>query len=120
MSQNRRMLLAEDTEADTELFLERFGDMIAIDVARDLSEAVEFLDSFDYDLCVLDVMLGLDNGYEILAYITEHQIPVDPIIIASDVVTIPAISYENVVYTSKNNLTECIEKILTPRVDISV
>ena len=80
-----RALVVEDDPAIRKLvekLLLRRG--ITIDTARDGKEAIAKIESNGYSVIVLDLMLPEVNGYEVIAYIKSHNMPV-PVVVVSAV-----------------------------------
>ena len=80
-----RALVVEDDPAIRKLvekLLLRRG--ITIDTAHDGKEAIAKIESNGYSVIVLDLMLPEVNGYEVIAYIKSHKLPV-PVVVVSAV-----------------------------------
>lgn len=77
-----RILVVDDDEAIRALLmtiLRRRG--LVVDVARNGAEAMERLSSCRYSVMLLDMMMPLMNGYEVLERIADYAPSVRPIII---------------------------------------
>ena len=77
-----RALLVEDDEDDylitKDLFSDIYGEAYQLDWVRDYDQAVEKLDSDEYDICLMDYRLGVHNGLELLreAAVRNVKIPI--------------------------------------------
>ena len=72
-----RILVAEDEEAISNLVsmnLTKAG--YQVDIANDGQEAADKLAEHQYDLCLLDIMLPVIDGYELLEYARTLEVPV--------------------------------------------
>ncbi len=74
-SQQYSLLVVDDNEMNRDLFtrhLERQG--YRVTVAIDGLQALELMDQSDFDLVLLDIMLPIMNGYQVLEHLrpTSH------------------------------------------------
>jgi len=69
-----RILLTEDNHALADLVKAHLGNFHVIDVAHNLQKTRYFLDTKDYDLLILDLVLPDGNGQEICNYLKENEI----------------------------------------------
>lgn len=69
-----RILLTEDNFALANLVKTHLSNFHVVDVAHNLQKTRYFLDTRDYDLLILDLVLPDGNGQEICSYLKENQI----------------------------------------------
>ncbi|AAR35879.1 sigma-54 dependent transcriptional regulator [Geobacter sulfurreducens] len=98
----RRVLIVEDEDTlrfTFEHFLAAEG--YAVDTAADFAEAIGKVESADYDLVFTDIILGNDNGIDVLREVKERQPSIPVVMItgypnvetASDAVRLGAFDY---------------------------
>lgn len=78
MEKKMRILVAEDSKVDTELFQRAMrpflnGKAVSVDYVLDGDEAMRSLKEKDYDLLFLDMSMPGPTGIEILRFIKEHH-----------------------------------------------
>ncbi len=84
-SQQYSLLVVDDNEMNRDLFtrrLERQG--YRVTVAIDGLQALELMDQTDFDLVLLDIMLPIMNGYQVLEHLkADESLSQVPVIIAT-------------------------------------
>jgi len=81
----RRALVVEDDPAIRRLvekLLQRHG--IEIDTAHDGQQALEKIAAGRYSVLILDLMLPIANGYQVIDYIKKNKVPL-PVVVVSAV-----------------------------------
>jgi DNA-binding response OmpR family regulator len=74
-----RILIAEDQQTLLNILKERLTkEGYHVDAVKNGEQAIDYLQIMDYDVVVLDIMMPIKNGIEVLSYIrqTENQTPV--------------------------------------------
>lgn len=96
-----KKILIVDDEPDVLETLEELLDMCIIDTAPDFEKAKKFLDKYEYDVAILDIM-GV-RGYDLLKIAAQKGIP-------SLMLTAYALSPENLVRSIKGGAQSYIPK----------
>ncbi len=79
-----RLLLVEDSERlRTDLSRALVASGLAVDAAASVREARAFLDRYDYDLLVLDLMLPDGEGSEVLAHLRRTPAPTRVLVLSA-------------------------------------
>ncbi|MBD1382404.1 response regulator [Metabacillus arenae] len=81
-----RVLIVEDDPMVAELnkrYLEEIAGFVLVGIANNVSEALQFLDTEDIDLLLLDVYMPGQNGLELLTDIRDRNIGIDVILITA-------------------------------------
>lgn len=74
-----RILIAEDQQALLNILKERLTkEGYHVDAVNNGEQAIDYLEIMDYDIVVLDIMMPIKNGIEVLSYMrqTEKHTPV--------------------------------------------
>ncbi len=86
-SQQYSLLVVDDNEMNRDLFtrrLERQG--YRVTVAINGLQALELMDQTDFDLVLLDIMLPIMNGYQVLEHLkADESLSRIPVIIATSI-----------------------------------
>jgi two-component system, OmpR family, response regulator BasR len=69
-----RILLVEDNQALAKLLAAKLSETYVVDLAGNLEKGRYFLDTHDYDLLILDLILPDGNGLELADYSTANQL----------------------------------------------
>jgi DNA-binding response OmpR family regulator len=81
-----KVLLVED-ETDLAIPISRFLSSASWDcaVAKNLSSALEFLEREVFDVCVLDLFLGKEDGTKLIPVLSDKNIPIIVLTVVDDV-----------------------------------
>uniref|UniRef100_A0A7C5SYX3 Response regulator transcription factor n=1 Tax=Thermocrinis ruber TaxID=75906 RepID=A0A7C5SYX3_9AQUI len=81
-----KVLLVED-ETDLAIPISRFLSSAGWDctVAKNLSSALEFLEREVFDMCVLDLFLGKEDGTKLIPVLSDKNIPIIVLTVVDDV-----------------------------------
>ncbi len=78
-----KVLLVEDNVKIVENIVEYFKDELQITFVYDGGDAIAYLDSCDYDIVILDLMLPEVNGMSVLKHISNKNINVGVIVLTA-------------------------------------
>lgn len=78
-----KVLLVEDNVKIVENIVEYFKDDMDITFVYDGSDAIDYLNSCDYDVVILDLMLPEVNGMSVLSHISKKNINVGVIVLTA-------------------------------------
>lgn len=78
-----KVLLVEDNVKIVENIVEYFKDDMDITFVYDGSDAIDYLNSCDYDVVILDLMLPEVNGISVLSHISKKNINVGVIVLTA-------------------------------------
>lgn len=80
----KRILIAEDEKAITSVLQIKLGSNgFMVDIANNGKEAIELLKTKQYDVVLLDLIMPIVNGFEVLEFVNRSGIKV-PIIVTSN------------------------------------
>jgi len=70
-----KLLIAEDEQSLLSLIVQKLKDTgYSVDGCVDGEEAISFIDIYDYDLIILDIMMPKIDGLKVLTYIRSKKI----------------------------------------------
>lgn len=70
-----KLLIAEDQSTLRNVLLQRFKDHgFVVDNVADGAQAIDFLESTTYDCCVLDIMMPVKTGLEVVRWMRQQSI----------------------------------------------
>ena len=76
-----RVLIAEDEKDLNHILRAKLNDEgFSVDSVYDGDEAIEYYKMSEYDVVVLDIMMPKKDGFEVLKFIRESDIPLTPVI----------------------------------------
>lgn len=67
------ILLVEDNIEISRNIVEYFGDEFNIKAVYDGSDAIQYLDTYSYDIVILDLMLPEVDGMSVLSYMSKKH-----------------------------------------------